>query len=441
MPVCSSSCTLQLSLLMVVRNGAAHIDAAIASARRQSLAELEILVVDDGSTDATCAIVRRHASEDARVRLETGPRQGLAAIRNRSLELARAPWAAILDSDDILHPLHAQRLIELAGRSGAPLAAANMIAFGPDKAELFARESAWSHEREIELEHFVKAGRLDRSGVSLGYLKPLLRLDALAAHGLRYDPRLRIGEDYDFVERALAKGLAYAFTPEPTYFYRRHSGSTSFRLRREDLSALILAEDERPPAERGSTLAIARTLRRRSLKAALAHTEAVEDLKAGRIGAGLARLLRSPAAARLMAGSACEGLVRRIQRQTGVPVHDRWSALLCGVPLPGSPVARASQWLIGQGCELRRLEEMPSTDPVIIAQAGRGVSLVLVADESQCEAAAFAIADGAPVVGDGSFKHPLLDVILPACLEELRSFAPETWAADARARLRPKFAA
>ncbi|WP_296718891.1 glycosyltransferase family A protein [Erythrobacter sp.] len=423
MPAGSALCPPQLSLLMVVRNGAAHIDAAIASARRQSLTELEILVVDDGSTDATCAIVRRHAAEDARVRLEPGPRQGLAAVRNRSLELARAPWAAILDSDDILHPHHARNLLDLARRSGASLVAANMIAFDADNAALFASGSDWSAERTIELAPFVEAGRLDRAGVSLGYLKPLFRRDALAAHGLRYDARLRIGEDYDLIERTLAKGLAYAFSPEPTYFYRRHSGSTSFRLGCEDLRALIAAEDERPCAAPGTPLAEARAARRHSLVAALAHAEAVADIKAGRIASGCARLLRDPAAARLMVRSAREGLTRRI----GFPARDRasarWAAVLCGAPLPGSRIERAARLLAGQGCDLRWIEDARCADPLVLAQAGRGASLVLVADEDQCDPAAFVIADRAPVIGDGSFCHPLIDSVLPARPAELLRFA------------------
>lgn len=441
MPVDPTFRTPQVSLLMVVRNGAAHIDAALASARRQSFAELEILVVDDGSTDDTCAIVSRHAAEDCRVRLEAGPRRGLAAIRNRSLELARAPWGAILDSDDILHPRHVETLFDLANRSGAPLAAANMIAFGADTAELQASGCDWSRERTINLETFVRAGQLDQKGVSLGYLKPLFRLDALAAHGLRYDPRLRIGEDYDLVERALERSLTYAFSPRPTYFYRRHPGSTSFRLGCEDLHALIAAEEERPRPAGGSTLAQARAKRHRSLVAALAHAESVADLKAGRTAAGLVRLLRAPAAARLMASSMCEGIARRLRRPTGRSVRRRWSALLCGAPLPGSRIERAARLLSGQGCDLRWIEDAPGANPVTVAQAGRGVSLILVADQSQCEAVAFAIADGAPVIGDGSFYHPLIDLVLPSRPEELLRFAPGFQAPTPHSHLKPELAA
>ncbi|MEQ5787972.1 glycosyltransferase [Erythrobacter sp. NFXS35] len=434
MPAGSALSPPQLSLLMVVRNGAAHIDAAIASARRQSLTELEILVVDDGSTDATCSIVRRHAAEDARVRLESGPRQGLAAVRNRSLELALAPWAAILDSDDILHPHHARNLLDLARRRGASMVAANMIAFDADNAELFATGSEWSGERVIGLNAFIDAGRLNQKGASLGYLKPLFRRDALAAHGLRYDQRLRIGEDYDLVERALSKGLTYAFSPQPSYFYRRHPGSTSFRLGCEDLRALIAADDERPCASHGSALAAAHAARRRSLAAALAHAEAVDDLKAGRILSGCARLLRDLEAARLMARSAREGLTRRMGFPLRNPANGRWSAVLCGAPLPGSRIERAARLLTGQGCDLRWVEDARCADPVVLAQAGRGVSLVLVADEGQCENVPFVIADHAPVIGDGSFCHPLIDSVLPARPAELLRFAiaPEGAATPSR---------
>lgn len=427
MPARPVSRTPQVSLLMVVRNGAVHIDAALGSARRQSLTDIEILVVDDGSTDSTCEIVRRHAAADPRVRLEAGPRLGLAAIRNRSLELARAPWAAILDSDDILHPRHVERLLALALRRGAPLAAANMITFGAREAELFASGSPWASERIIDRTTFVHAGRLDQPGISLGYLKPLMRREALAAHGLRYDVRLRIGEDYDLVERALAQGLTYVFSPEPTYFYRRHAASTSHRLGRADLTALIAAEDERADAEQFGPLAEARAARRRSLATALAHVELVADLKAGRIGPALGRMLRVPAAARLLAASAREGMVRRLDarrlaRSPSGPGGARWSALLCGAPQPGSPAERAARLLARQGCDLRWIEDAVAADPVALARAGRGVSLVLLADQRQCEAAAFAIADGAPVVADRSIVHPLIDMALdPARPEELLS--------------------
>lgn len=413
----------RVSLLIVVRNGAAHIEAALRSARRQTIAELDILVVDDGSSDATCDIVRRHAAQDGRVRLEAGPQQGLAAVRNRSIELARAPWGAVLDSDDILHPRHVEWLLDLAGRSGAQLVAANMIAFSEEEAELFAAGADWAAERAIDLATFVAAGRIGGKQVSLGYLKPMFRLDALRIRGLAYDPRLRIGEDYDLVERALAAGLDYAFTPVPTYFYRRHPGSTSFRLTRADIKGLLAAEADVPPAPPGSALAAARAARRRSLRAALAHLGAVENLKARRVVPALAGLLGSPGAARLMVRSVREGMGRRFGGRSRGDAARGGAALLCGTPQPGSGMERAVHMLAAEGCELRRIADARSREPADIARAGRGAAMVLVTDEHQAEAAAFAICDGVPVIGDGSFAHPLIDRVLdggePEALLEL----------------------
>ncbi|OYU75462.1 MAG: hypothetical protein CFE32_14220, partial [Alphaproteobacteria bacterium PA3] len=183
-----------VSLLMVARNAAQHIDTALVSARRQTLTRIEIVVVDDRSTDATGEIIRRHAAEDPRVIAVPGHGKGLAAVRNLSIAAAAAPFAAIVDSDAILHPRHAEHLLDLARRTGADLAASNMIAFSSEApATLFVDGEGWTGERMIGHAEFVATGRLDRPGIQLGYLKPLFRLAALRKHALGYDLRLRIG--------------------------------------------------------------------------------------------------------------------------------------------------------------------------------------------------------------------------------------------------------
>lgn len=405
-----------VSLLMVVRNGAAHIDAALVSARKQTLAAIEIVVVDDRSTDTTPAIIRRHAAEDARVVAVPGHGRGLAAVRNLSITAAAAPFGAVIDSDDILHPRHVERLLALVNGTGADLAAANMIAFGQgQEPALFAPGAEWQRERLIDHERFVRAGRIDRPDVSLGYLKPLFRLDALRGHGLAYDQRLRIGEDWDLIERALAAGLAYAFCPEPTYFYRRHPGSTSFRWRHQDLAGLIAAEHDRPAAVVGSALARAQRERLASLEDALAHVEAVEALKARRFERALAPLLRRPGATRLLARSLREGAGRRAAGLAAswwrrIPARPKPPlALLCGTPAPGSPVALAAAVLAAGGCEVRPLGRTVLADPAATARAGQGAAMVLVAEEALADEAAYAIGDGAPFVAPAGTRHPLID--------------------------------
>ncbi|WP_073975719.1 glycosyltransferase family 2 protein [Erythrobacter donghaensis] len=407
-----------VSLLMVARNAAAHIDAALASCRRQSLAAIEIVVVDDGSTDATAAIIARHAAEDARVIPVRGHGKGLAAVRNLSIAAAAAPWAAIIDSDDILHPRHVEALLGLARSRGADMAAANMIAFGQDLAPaLFAAGPQWARERMIGHIEYLESGRLDRPGVQLGYLKPLLRLEALRRQGIAYDLRLRIGEDWDMVERALAAGLTYAFAPEPTYYYRRHPGSVSFRWQPGDLAALIAAERDRlaKPQQRG--LAAARRARLASLEDALAHCEAVGLLKARAPLRALAILARRPRALGLLGASVREGLARRVGkwRARGAaldPAPTAPLALLCGDPEPGSPIAIAAALAEASGCVVVRLSPADLADPLAVARSGRGAALVLLADTMLADRAAHAIGDGAPFVAAAGAQHPLIDLVI-----------------------------
>jgi succinoglycan biosynthesis protein ExoO len=410
-----------VSLLMVARNAAQHIDAALLSARRQTLRAIEIVVVDDRSSDATGEIISRHAAEDPRVIAVPGHGKGLAAVRNLSFAAAAAPFAAVVDSDDILHPRHAEHLLDLARRTGADLAASNMIAFSDAApATLFADGEAWRGERIIGHAEFVETGRLDRPGIQLGYLKPLFRVAALRQHTIGYDPRLRIGEDWDLVERALAAGLSYAWRPEPTYFYRRHPASTSFRWTPEDLAALIAAERDRLAGETaGTPLAQARRERLTSLEDTLAHCEAVAHLKARRVDRALPHLLRRPRALGMLAGSMREGLARRASaRKPGTATEGDSAAaphvLLCGEARSGSPVATAAALVTASGYELRQLTRAQLADPLTTARAGKGAAMVLLAEEGLADAAAYAIGDGVPFVAAAGTRHPLVDHHLDA---------------------------
>ena len=91
-----------VSVLMAVHNGAPWVAEALQSVLTQSLGDLELIVVDDGSTDATAAILA--AVRDPRLSVERHPRSGLTRSLNRALARARAPLLARLDADDAALP-------------------------------------------------------------------------------------------------------------------------------------------------------------------------------------------------------------------------------------------------------------------------------------------------------------------------------------------------
>jgi glycosyltransferase involved in cell wall biosynthesis len=88
--VTGANTSIIVSVVLAVHNGAATLDAAIASVRAQTLRDLELVIVDDGSTDETAAVIARHAREDDRiVILRNHMRRGLAAALNLGWRRAR----------------------------------------------------------------------------------------------------------------------------------------------------------------------------------------------------------------------------------------------------------------------------------------------------------------------------------------------------------------
>ena len=98
-----------VSVVVPAYNAESTIDETLNSVRGQTYAKLEIIVVDDGSTDSTAAHMLRHCTEDARVRLIRQPNQGLAAARNAGIASASSDYIAPLDADDLWHPAKIER--------------------------------------------------------------------------------------------------------------------------------------------------------------------------------------------------------------------------------------------------------------------------------------------------------------------------------------------
>lgn len=92
-----------VGVVLPVRDGAATIAIAIESIRRQTYADWELYVLDDGSTDATVAIARSFGDPRIRV-LVDGRKRGLAARLNQGIELARGRYLARMDADDVAYP-------------------------------------------------------------------------------------------------------------------------------------------------------------------------------------------------------------------------------------------------------------------------------------------------------------------------------------------------
>jgi glycosyltransferase involved in cell wall biosynthesis len=107
-----------VSVVVPAYNAERFLDQTLRSVRAQTHRALDIVVIDDGSTDGTSALVERHQAEDPRIRLITQPNFGVGAARNAGIANALGSYIAPIDADDLWHPLKIERQLQMLKNSG-----------------------------------------------------------------------------------------------------------------------------------------------------------------------------------------------------------------------------------------------------------------------------------------------------------------------------------
>lgn len=239
-------------------NAAATVGRAVRAALTQTgLAQsalCRMILVDDASTDDTVAAAEAAAAAlgpeaAARLTIIRQPRNaGPAAARNAGIEAAAgADWIALLDADDAMEPGRIAGLLAVAAETGADLVADDLYrviegALDGPRRRLVADADFTPHD--LDFEAFVIGNLHGSRGHrgELGFLKPLMRKAFLDRHGLRYDPAVRLGEDYELYARALARGARMHVTNPLGYFAVERSESLSGDHGAADLAALAAAD-------------------------------------------------------------------------------------------------------------------------------------------------------------------------------------------------------
>ena len=222
---------------MAACNAGAHVGAALASLSRQTVSDTEVIVVDDGSTDATARVVQRAARRGRRIRLlRLRENRGQAAALNVGLELARGRYLAVLDADD---EAAADRLEhQLAAMAGEPELVLVGGAVEPWCDRYAAAGPVWRYARD---DASIRVRSLFKSEFISGAMT--FDRERLAVHRVRFDERVRVGADWALSIRAMRVGEV-ANLDRVVMRYRVHAGQLSDGMR-DDLgsdSARIRAE-------------------------------------------------------------------------------------------------------------------------------------------------------------------------------------------------------
>ncbi len=207
------------SVIMPARNAAQYIREALASVRAQTVEPMEIIVVDDGSTDETSAIAREHGVTVIRLPSQSGP----SYARNCGIAAARGETIAFLDADDSWFPCHIEASLKLLAESSAGLCFAPVEVFG--SVNTLVTPPCTPREAMTMTQALLEENFIVQSSV-------IVRRAVLDANGV-YDESLRLAEDYDLWLR-LSAAVPFVMLERATVRRRFHAEQAS-ELRRLDM--------------------------------------------------------------------------------------------------------------------------------------------------------------------------------------------------------------
>lgn len=237
-----------VSVVIAAWNSEEVLGKSIKSALSQDIKDIEILVIDDASSDETHAKALSFSKTDPRVRvLQLERNSGPAGARNHGFAEAKGKFVAVLDADDTWAPNRLRNLLELISSHSADIIVDNIVEVNKDGTALsdipFVNGEDFKTKRNININEYI-SGNLGLHGEkSLGYLKPLIATDFLRKNNITYDESLRNGEDFHLMLACLAAGANVWFTPEPHYRYTRGEASISHRSNPDHLISLIRADE------------------------------------------------------------------------------------------------------------------------------------------------------------------------------------------------------
>lgn len=222
----------RLSVIIPVYNVEAYLDECLQSLADQAYRDFEAVCVDDGSTDGSSAILAAWAEREPWVRVIAKPNGGVSSARNVGLEAAQGDYVCFLDSDDRFSPDALSVIARALDESEPDVLTYGGVAFPDGAADpwiasaLRSRDTSWEGFDAAEV--FAES---ERAVILIAVRRTLV------AQGLRFDERMRLGEDLLFHFCAFARSLKSRVIPDEIYEYRVVRDGSATSAARTDVKA------------------------------------------------------------------------------------------------------------------------------------------------------------------------------------------------------------
>lgn len=208
-----------ISVVLPTLNGAAYLRQSIDSIILQTHQHLELIIVDDGSTNTkTLEIIREYETKDDRIRvLRLGNNRGLPAALNLGLAATRGTYVSWTSDDNYYEPNALEKLLHMSISTQSDMVFSNCVIYNQ-------HGKVQRIHKPFPLERFCL---YNVAGACFLYRREIH--DRIGW----YDPTMILSEDYDFFLRAYCQGVKMAVLDEPLYHYRRHEGGLTLRRAQE----------------------------------------------------------------------------------------------------------------------------------------------------------------------------------------------------------------
>ncbi len=206
-----------VSVIMAAYNAERHLAAAVESILGQTFADFELIAVNDGSTDATAALLADYASRDARVKIITQDNAGLAAARNAAIAQSRSDFIAIMDADDRAHPQRLEKQFTFLRENPAYTAVSCRCELVDEQ----GRTMKAQRPRNAAQASGLPVEELLRRQILVNQTA-MIRLSSLGWPGELYRPWFRVLEDLDLSLRIAENHKVAHLNGQPLYQYRQH---------------------------------------------------------------------------------------------------------------------------------------------------------------------------------------------------------------------------
>lgn len=220
---------IDISVVVPVYNSEDFLRPAIESVLNQKSPAIEIVVVNDGSTDSSPEILAEYAAKDARMRVISTPNRGYGAAMNLGMDEAKGKYMAILEPDDRFHEGALKKLFELAESSGAEIAKGDyFIEIGGNSRanNKFAKLEDWGVYYPECMPEYL-AG-------SVSIWSAIYRLDWLRSKRIRFSETTGASyQDLGFGIRTWAFAHQIAVTKDAVYHYKEDNPKSSIRKSHE----------------------------------------------------------------------------------------------------------------------------------------------------------------------------------------------------------------